>query len=171
MVLDLAADRDEDGLVVADQADDVVAGDVGGGDDDDLRPVERRVEVDRDEAGVGVGRADRRPEPGAGEDEVVGVLRLAGQLGRALAPERGRAAGAAGCDRAGVDDERLGAPSGSGAAGLVRLGGVRIVIDAAGSLLSADDTKAPGGRPGRGVAAPWPASLGTGPPAGAVSTD
>ena len=49
VVLDLAADRDEDRLVGLDRADDVVAGDVGGGDDDDRRPVERRVEVEGDE--------------------------------------------------------------------------------------------------------------------------
>ncbi len=95
VVLDLATDRDEDRLVVADEADDVVAGDVGRGDDGDLRPVERGVEVDGDEAGVGVGRADRRAEPGAGEDEVVGVLRFARELRRALAAERGSAAGTA----------------------------------------------------------------------------
>ena len=85
MVLDLATDRDEDGLVVADQADDVVARDVGRGDDGDLRPVERGVEVDGDEAGVGVGRSDRRPEPRAGEHQVVGVLGRARQLVGALA--------------------------------------------------------------------------------------
>ena len=42
VVLDLAADRDEDRLVGLDRADDVVAGDVGRGDDHDRRPVERR---------------------------------------------------------------------------------------------------------------------------------
>ena len=52
-MLDLAADRDEDRLVVADQADDVVAGDVGGRDDGDLRPVESRVEVDSRRTGRG----------------------------------------------------------------------------------------------------------------------
>ena len=118
MVLDLAADRDEDRLVVADQADDVVAGDVGRGDDDDLRPVERGVEVEADEAGVGVGRADRGAEPGAGEDEVVGVLRLAGQLVGALAAERaGAARPAGGRSRRGVDDERVRARSVCGATG------------------------------------------------------
>ena len=113
MVLDLATDRDEDRLVVADEADDVVAGDVGRGDDGDLRPVERGVEVDRDEAGVGVGRADRRPEPGAGEHEVVGVLRLTRQFGRSFATQRGGATGTARGDLAAADDEGVrGAPTG-----------------------------------------------------------
>ena len=60
---------------------------------------------------VGVGRADRGAVPGAREDEVVGVLRRAGELRRALAPERRGAAGAARGDVPGVDDERLGARS------------------------------------------------------------
>ena len=108
VVLDLAADRDEDRLVGLDRADDVVAGDVGRGDDDDRRPVEGRVEVERDERGVRVGRADRRAVPGAREDEVVGVLGRAGELGRPLAAERRRAAGASGRDRAGLDDDGAG---------------------------------------------------------------
>ena len=108
VVLDLAADRDEDRLVRLDRADDVVARDVGRGDDHDRRPVEGRVEVERDERGVRVGRADRRPVPGAREDEVVGVLGRAGQLGRSLATERGGAAGASGRDRAGLDDDGAG---------------------------------------------------------------
>ena len=107
VVLDLAADRDEHRLVVADQADDVVAGDVVRGDDGDLRPVEVGVEVERDESGVGVGRADRRAVPGTGEDEVVGVLRLAGELRRALAAERSGGTRPAGRDLAGGDDERI----------------------------------------------------------------
>ena len=113
VVLDLAADRYEDRLIVADETDDVVAGDVPRGDDGDLRPVERGVEVDRDEPGVGVGRTDRRPEPGAGEHEIVGVLRLARKLVGALAAERGSAAGTARRDLATADDEGVrGAPAG-----------------------------------------------------------
>ena len=112
VMLDLAADRDEDGLIVADEADDVVAGDVGRGDDGDLRPVERGVEIDADKSRVGIGRADRRPEPGAGEDEVVGVLRGAGQLVGALAAQRSVDAGTAGGDLAAADDEGVrGAPT------------------------------------------------------------
>ena len=103
VMLDLAADRHEDRLVVADQAHDVVAGDVGRRDDDDLRPVEGGIEIERDEAGMGVGRPDRRAEPGAREDEVVGVLRLAGELRGALPAER---SGAAGRDRPSTCPER-----------------------------------------------------------------
>src|SRR6266446_1425366 len=95
MVLDLATDRDEDRLVVADEADDVVAWDVGGRDDHDRRPVEVGIEVEIEEAGMRVGRADRRPEPGAREDEVVGVLGGPGQLVGALPAMRGGGAGPA----------------------------------------------------------------------------
>ena len=71
------------------EADDVVAGDVGGGHDDDAA-TSRRPGRGRSpsEPRVRLGRADRGAVPGAREDEVVGVLRGAGQLGRALAPER-----------------------------------------------------------------------------------
>ena len=106
VVLDLAADRDEDRLVGLDRADDVVAGDVGRGDDHDRRPVEARVEVEGGERRVRVGGADRRPVPGAREDQVVGVLGRAGQLGRPFAAERGRATGTSGRDRAGLDRRR-----------------------------------------------------------------
>ena len=92
VMLDLAADRDEDRLVGLDRADDVLAGDVGRRHDHDLRPVERRVEVERLERGVGVRRADGRAVPRPGDDDVVGVQGGAGQLGRSLAPQRrGRA--------------------------------------------------------------------------------
>ena len=93
VVLDLATDRDQDRLVGLDRADDVVAGDVGRGDHDDRGPVEPGVELERGEPGVRIGRADRRPVPGAREHEVVGVLRGAGELGRPLATERGHPAG------------------------------------------------------------------------------
>ena len=140
VVLDLATDRDEDRLVVADEADDVVARDVGRGDDGDLRPVERGVEVEGDEPGVGVGRADRRAEPGAGKDEVVGVLRLAGELVRALAAQRAAGARAAGSDLARADDERI-CRAPPGATGVVvRLGGVRIVMPFGSTLLGRDDS-------------------------------
>ena len=85
MVLDLAPDRDEDRLVVADQADDVVARDVRGVDDRDPRRIEGWVEIEAVEAGVRIGRANRRSEPGPRKHKVVGVFRLAGQLGRTLA--------------------------------------------------------------------------------------
>ena len=108
VVLDLAADRDQDRLVGLDRADDVVAGDVGRGDDHDRRPVEARVEVEGGERRVRVGRADRRPVPGAREDQVVGVLGRAGQLGRPFAAERSRAAGTSRRDRAGLDHDGAG---------------------------------------------------------------
>ena len=90
VVLDLATDRDEDRLVALDGADDVLARDVGGGDDDDLRPVERGIELERVERGVGVGRADRRAVPRPGDDDVVRVEGDPGQLGRSLATQRDR---------------------------------------------------------------------------------
>ena len=95
---------------------------------DDLRPVEGRVEVEGEQAGMGVGRADRRPEPGAGEDEVVGVLRLAGELGGPFAAERAAAARAAGRDRH-RRERRAAAGAEVGDRG-----------HAAGSLLGRDDT-------------------------------
>ena len=118
VVLDLATDRDEDRLVRLDRADDVLAGDVGGGHDDTRGPVEGGVQVQGDEPGVRVGRADRDPEPGAREDQVVGVLGGSGQLRRALSTERGDASGASGYDRARLDDDgagRLGPGRHSGA--------------------------------------------------------
>ncbi len=108
LVPDLAADRDEHRLVVVDQADDVLAGDVVGGDDDDALPVERVVEVDAEQARVRLRRADGRAEPGAGKDEVVRVLRLAGELGRPLAAQRRGGARTSGRRRVGGDDERGG---------------------------------------------------------------
>ena len=106
VVLDLAADRDQDRLVVADQRHDVVARDVGRGHEHDLRPVEALVALEPEQAGMGVARTDRRPVPRPGEDEVVGVLRGPGQLVRALAPERAAAACTTGHDRIGGDHER-----------------------------------------------------------------
>ena len=106
LVPDLAADRDEDRLVVVDQADDVLAGDVLGGDDHDALPVERVVELDAEQARVRLGRADGGAVPGAGEDEVVGVQRRPGELGRALAAQRRRGSRAAGRRRVGRDDQR-----------------------------------------------------------------
>ncbi len=108
VVLDLATDRDEHRLIVADEADDVVARNVVGGDDRDLRPVERRIELDGGEAGMGDRRTDRRPEPGAREDEVVGVLRGPGQLVRALAAERRRGPRSAEACLAGPNDKGVG---------------------------------------------------------------
>jgi len=105
MMLDLATDRDEDRLVGMDGADDVLARDVGGRDDHDLRPVERRVDLEGHERGVGIGRSDRRAMPGAGEDEIVGILRGTRELRRTFAPERRNAAGAPGTHRSRLDDD------------------------------------------------------------------
>ena len=53
VVADLTPDRDEDRLVLLDRADEVLAGDVRRGDDDDLRPVRVGVQLDREEAAPG----------------------------------------------------------------------------------------------------------------------
>ena len=108
LVPDLAADRHEHRLVGVDEADDVVARDVVGRDDDDALPVEGVVEDEADEACMWLRRPDRRAEPGPREDEVVGIPRLAGQLRRALAPERQVRAGATRRLGARIDDERRG---------------------------------------------------------------
>ncbi len=75
----------EHGLVVPDQVDDVLAGDVRGGQENDVRPVEAGVTLDREEAGMRLGRSDGRPVPGIGEAEVVDVAGLPGDLLDALA--------------------------------------------------------------------------------------
>ena len=106
VVADLAADRDEDRLILLDEADDVRAGDVGRRDDDDRIPVEPLFAVDGDEARVGVLAPDRRAVPGAGEHEVVRVQGDARELGRALAAERSGRPGTAGDDRIRGHDER-----------------------------------------------------------------
>ncbi len=106
LVLDLAAHRHEDRLVVLDEAHHVVAGDVLGGDDHDLAPVVIRVEVDPQQPGVGLGRADRGAVPRSGEDEVVGVLGQPGELLRPLAAEGECGPGATGRQDAERDHER-----------------------------------------------------------------
>ena len=90
---DLAADRDEDRLVGLDRAR--RRSRPGCRPRSRRRPSTNRTPGSRssvDEAGMGVGRADRRAVPGAGEDEVVGVLGGPGELGRTLAPKRRRPA-------------------------------------------------------------------------------
>jgi hypothetical protein len=79
-----AADRDQRDLVVLDQPDRVRARDVGRGRDDDARPVERRVALERLEHAVGDLRPYRRAVPDAGHLEVVEVTRLAGDLGNSI---------------------------------------------------------------------------------------
>ncbi len=90
VVTDLAAEGDEDRLIVVDEADDVDAGDVVGRHYHDAVPRSDVVAVDAEEAGMGFGGAEGAAEPRAREDEIVGVQRLAGQLARALAAERSR---------------------------------------------------------------------------------
>ena len=89
VVADLVGD--EGRLVVVHEVDDVLAGDVGGRDDDDARPVEGGVAVDAEEAGARLGRAHGQAEPGALDNEVVGVARGAGHLGRGVAAGHGGA--------------------------------------------------------------------------------
>ncbi len=106
VVTDLGADRDQDRLVRRDARHDVAPGDVVRGDDGDAVPGEGGVEVDAQQACAGVGRPDRGAVPGAREDEVVGVGRRPGELGRALA-SRGHTTGAAGtCGAALRHDDR-----------------------------------------------------------------
>ena len=107
VVADLAAHGDEDGLVLLDRADEVLAGDVGGGHDHDLRPVHVGVQLDGDKARARLGRADRRPVPGAGENQIVGILGGTRELARALAAT-GEADGTAGGRGASLEDERIG---------------------------------------------------------------
>ena len=106
LVLDFPAQRDEDRLVVLDEADHVVARDVVGGDHHHLGPVEVRVQVDAPQPGMGLGGADGGPVPRAGKDEVVGVLGGAGELLRTLTAKRERGPRAA---------RRNGAPGSRGA--------------------------------------------------------
>jgi len=87
LVADLAANRHQDRLVVADQADDVVAGDAGGGDHHHLAPVECLVQLYCEEVGVRLGGTNRGTVPGTGEDQVIRVHGEAGELGRSLAAE------------------------------------------------------------------------------------
>ena len=157
LVTDLAADRHEDRLIGVDEADDVLAGDVVGGDHHDALPVERLVELDADETSPRLGGADRRAEPGAGDDEVVGVQRCAGELLGPLATERRRGRGASGRGSIGGDDERAGIrrrDAGQGACrqgralhgGIVaRPGAPTASVDGEEQLLAAED------RPGAGA--------------------
>ena len=74
-----------DRFVVFGEVDDAVfAGDVGGGDDGELVPGDGRVEVDGENTAPGDGAADGGSEPHAGEGDVVDVLGLAEDFGRAF---------------------------------------------------------------------------------------
>lgn len=59
----------EDRLVVVHQADDVLAGDVGGGDHDDAVPVERGIAIDRKEVTACLAGAHGHAVPGALDHE------------------------------------------------------------------------------------------------------
>ncbi len=108
LVADLAPDRDEDRLIVVDEAHDVRAGDVVGRDDDDRIPGEVVVEVDPVEPSPRLGRADGGPVPRPGEDEVIRVQGDPGELGRTL-PAKGRDGRPAGRSDRGRADLRRGA--------------------------------------------------------------
>jgi len=111
VVADLPADGDENGLVVADERNDVVPGDVRGRDDHDPGPIEAGIELDGVEAGVGLRGAHRPAVPRTRKDQVVGVFRHSGQLGGALPTER-RAARTARGGLGGRDHECVGRRAG-----------------------------------------------------------
>ena len=118
VVLDLAADRHEDRLVRLIELTMFSPGMSAAVTTTTFDQSKAGIEVEGHEAGVRVGRADGAPVPGAREDEVVGVLRGAGELPGPLAPERGDGSGASGHDRAGLDDEGVrAARSGSSCGG------------------------------------------------------
>ncbi len=79
--------RDECRLVQRQRRDDVLARDVGGGDDHHLRPVEGGVEVDPEQPRVRIGGAHGGAVPRPRHDDVVRVEGSARQLVHALAPE------------------------------------------------------------------------------------
>ncbi len=79
----------EDGLIVDDEVDHVLAGNVGGGQDHDAGPVEGRVALDPEEAGVRLAGPDGGTEPGAREDEVIRVSGATGELLGSLATGHG----------------------------------------------------------------------------------
>ena len=76
-------------MVFGEVDDGVFAGDVGGGDDGELVPVDGGVEGDGGDAAAGDGGADGGAVPHAGEGDVVDVLGAAENLGRAFLAEGG----------------------------------------------------------------------------------
>src|SRR5260370_24346121 len=87
----------ERGLVVLDEVNDVLAGDVRGGDPNHVRPVEARVPGDAADAAVRDVRAHRAAPQLAGEGEIVEIPRPAGDLVRPVLARR-RAAHCAGLE-------------------------------------------------------------------------
>ena len=74
----------EAGVVLGEVDDGVFAGDVGGGDDGELVPVDGGVEGDGGDAAAGDGGADGGTVPHAGEGDVVDVLGAAGDFREAF---------------------------------------------------------------------------------------
>ena len=74
----------QDRLVVHHEADDVLARDVGRGQEDDVRPIEAWVTLDPEQAGVWLGGADGHPVPGAGKLKIVRVAGEPGDLRRGI---------------------------------------------------------------------------------------
>ena len=69
-------------LVVDDERDAIDAGNVSGGDDDEVGPGDARLELDALDEAAGHGAADRGAKEHPRQHEVVDVLRPAGDLGR-----------------------------------------------------------------------------------------
>ena len=74
----------EAGVVLGEVDDGVFAGDVGGGDDGELGPVDGGVECDGSDAAAGDGGADGGSVPHAGQGNVVDILGAARDFGAAL---------------------------------------------------------------------------------------
>ena len=79
----------EDRLVVLHEVDDVLAGHVGCGEDDDPAPVEGGVALDPEQASVRLGRPNGAAVPCPGDHEVVGVPGGADELGNGIHPGHG----------------------------------------------------------------------------------
>ena len=90
---DLSPFWDQHGLVVPDEVDDVIAGDVVGRDDDHALPVKGGIERNGPYAAPGHSRSDRLPVPSARGGDVVGVARAPRHFVDTLATGNGAADG------------------------------------------------------------------------------